>query len=63
MTAAATQAYEEGRGARRAGKARRDNPFPSGDAKHEAWLSGYRDQKALDYTTAYSTIQQPRTAQ
>ena len=54
MSAASTQAYEEGRRARRGGKARADNPFPEGDAKREAWASGYRDQKALDYTAAYT---------
>lgn len=61
MSAAQTQAYEQGRGARRGTLARRDNPFPRGDAKHDAWDQGYRDQKALDYTTAYG-IQPEKTS-
>jgi len=55
MSAALSQANEEGRGARRAGKSRSDNPFPRGDEKHDAWLEGYRDQKQLQFLTAYST--------
>lgn len=55
MSAATSQAYEEGRGARRAGKGRRDNPFKSDDDKHGAWNDGYRAQKQEQFTAAYST--------
>lgn len=53
MGAAENQAHEEGQGARRAGKARKDNPFPVDDPKHSAWNDGYRAQKQLQYHRAY----------